>query len=934
MIKRKVGIKRKILLLGMALAAVLIFAAFKTSFAAEKGRTLRVAFPESEGFTMTSADGQRYGLVVDFLNEIAKYTGWQYEFVDVDNNDVVDDFLAGKFDLMGGTYYADGYEAYFAYPDYNCGYNKMYLLARKDDTRIKSYDYNSFNGKTIGVYGNSADNIRRLQAYLDIYELDCTLKYYTYDDLSVTGSLHHFLEDGEVDLLLGNSSDIVGNFYAAFSFDAREHYIVTSPQQQDILEELNAALKKIYEANPEFAKERYEAYFDDFQTEQVGLNDSERAFIRDKETVSVAVVNKWHPLYCVHTVEDHQGLVPDILETVERYSGLRFTYVECSSYAEAVEKVLQGEADLLGTFADTEYAAKLKGLARTVDYCELSPILVRNKKSTYPSEGLVGAVLEGKELPSDIKAASVRYYSTVADALSDVSKGKVDFYYGISSAVEYEIQQQNYTNMIPVSLPGENMKISFAMSMPVNQELYMIMNKALNNVSNEQYQNILNRNTISIGTTHMSVASIVYANPMLAVTIVGVFLVLVLIGVILVARYRLHVIAIKNDLARAEAYNQAKSDFLSRMSHEIRTPMNAIVGLTTLIEMQQDLPEKARMNLEKIKYSSDYMLSLINDILDMSRIESSRMEIANELFSIKAMLDEIKDMMNTEAKRHQLQFELEAEVRDDVVIGDALRLRQVILNLLSNAFKFTQEGGKVRLCATQLPDSAKDAVYRFQVIDNGIGIDAKDQQRIFQSFEQAGTNSAKSQGTGLGLTISSHIVQIMGGELKLESALGKGSNFYFTVALPKGQKELLPAKDKKDTGAVHNKTFEGIRVLMAEDNDLNAEIATNLLELKGIEVLRACNGKEAVDMFRDSQTGSIRVILMDILMPEMNGLEAARAIRELPRPDAKAVPIIALTANAFEEDRREAKAAGMTEFVPKPIDVGYLYRVFEEVLQL
>lgn len=928
--KTKRNLKRNGLV--FLLTVVMILAGMRISPAAEKGKVLRVAFPEMEGFTMTGEDGQHYGLVVDFLNEIAKYTGWEYEYVYAENNSIVDDFIAGKFDLMGGTYYAQEYEKYFGYPEYSCGYSKMFLLARKDDSRIKSCDHGTFNGKTIGVFENSTENIRRLQSYLNIYNLDCTLKYYTYEDMTEKGSLNYFLENGEVDMLLGNSTDITDNLYVAFSFDAQEHYIVSQPENQEILDELNSAMEKIYNADPEFARKLYELYFNDFRTEFVGLNETERNYINQKQTASVAVVKSWHPLFCEHSGQNHSGVVPDVLREIEQFTGLQFTYIECGSYAEAVEKVQRGEADLLGAFVDSEDIARQKGLARTASYGALSPILVRNKESTYPASGLTGAVLDGRELPVDMEAEEVRYYKNVGDALSDVNKGKVDFYYGLSSSVEYEIQQENFTNIVPVNLPGENVEISFAMTVPVEQELFTVLNKALNNLSEEQRETIRNQNAVSVGASNMSIASIIYANPVLSISIAGLILGLILMGVILAARYRLHVAAMQNELERAEAYNRAKSEFLSKMSHEIRTPMNAIVGLTDLTEMLEGLPQHAKENLAKIKYSSDYMLSLINDILDMSRIESNKIIVVHEPFSLNQMLDEIKSMMETEALNRGLTFIVEKKLQNEVVAGDEIRLRQVILNLLSNAFKFTPEGGKIRLCAEETKTLKGMSEYTFRVLDNGIGVSDKDQQRIFNSFEQAGTNYTRSQGTGLGLTISSHIVEMMGGRLELDSELGKGSDFHFTLTLPAAELKEQIRKLDNPSGAGKQVSLENIHILLAEDNDLNAEIAQNILKMSEASVTRAKNGRQALKLFEESEPGEFQVILMDVMMPEMNGLEATRAIRGLSRPDAEGIPIIALTANVFEEDRKEAMAAGMTEFIPKPVDVNYLYSVIQKVM--
>ena len=914
-----------------AAALVLLFASLTFPCTAEKEqRVLRVGFPQSEGYSMTAPDGRRYGLIVDYLNEIAKYTGWQYEYVDLTSLDMLNRFFDGEFDLLGGTYYMDGYEEYFAYPDYNCGYSKLVLLARKGDTRIKSYDFHTFDGKTIGVFEKNIENIRRLKEYLKINGINCELKYYNYEQLSVTGNLNRFLENGEVDLLLGNSSDIGESFYIAAAFDSQAHYIVTQVGDQETLDGLNMALEKIYDTNPKFAEKVYNANFPNTSHIYTELNEQEKAYVQQKGTVTVAVPYNWHPMVCLNNDDLHNGLTPDFLNEISNFSGLKFSYLYCDSYADSIRKVQNGEADMLGFFVDTEDNAADQGLALTDPYVQLDSILVRNKESTYPSEGLVGAVLEGRKLPDDVVADEVKYYSDVNEALSDVNRGKVDFYYGLSSNIENIIQQENFTNIMQVNLVNNNIDVSFAMTRPVHSELFTILNKSLSNMTEEKKSTISNRNIISLGSSHITLSGIIYANPAVAISVVAAFLILILLVVILVSRSRLHAAVIQGELKKAEADSRAKSEFLSRMSHEIRTPMNAIVGLSEITGMIGGLPDKAQENLDKIKSSSHYLLSLISDILDMSRIETGKLEIAGEPFSMSKMLNEIESMMTAESQRKNLSFALEKDLTDDVLTGDTVRLRQVILNLLSNAFKFTPAGGTVRVRVTEDFADEKNAVFTFRVSDNGVGIPKDEQERIFLSFEQLGSNVAKSQGTGLGLTISKNIVQLMGGELKLRSRPGEGSEFYFTITLPKGK--LHESSTEVQISADQN-MLEGVSVLMAEDNDLNAEIAIELLKIQGADVIRAKNGKEAVRLFRSQPPNTYQVILMDVLMPEMNGLEATRAIRALPRPDAAAIPIVAMTANTFKEDVESAMASGMNGFVPKPIDVNYLYDALRTVLK-
>lgn len=892
-------------------------------------KVLRVAFPQTEGYTMTSEDGKRYGLVVDVLNEVAKYTGWKYEYVDVESDKIIERFEAGDFDLMGGQYYIEGFEKNCGYPKYNCGYSKLILLARRNDETIKGFDLSTFNGKTIGVYDQARENIRRLEIYLELNKLDCTLKYYTTNDMQETGNLNRYLQDGDVDLLLGNSAAAEeDDFCIVATFDSQPHYIVTQPEDQETLDALNRALENILDADPDFTRKVYENNFPNSSHTNIRLSQKERAYIQEKKTVTVAVPNDWHPLYCLDNSDEHNGFIPDILDRVSEYTGLEFEYIHFSNYKETIEAVQNGNADMAGFYLGSDDEALNQGLALTYPYVDLNFILVRNKESTYPSEGLTGGIIDGKEMPENIAVETVVQYGDVADALEDVNTGKLDFVYGISARIESIIQQQYYTNLMQVNLVNDSQGIRFALTSPARPELLAILNKSINSLTVEDHTMINSRNLVSIGETHMSLSSIVYAYPDAAIAFVVVFLTLILAVVVIMARAKLHAGAMRNELERAEAGNRAKSEFLSRMSHEIRTPMNAIVGLTDLTVMTEGLSDKAKENLCKIKLSSRYLLNLINDILDMSSIENGKMEISSEPFSMNAMLDDIENMLQQDVINRKLNFVMERNFADDVVMGDTIRLRQVILNLLSNAFKFTPEGGAVITIITEENVTEENATFTFCVRDTGIGIAEEDQQRIFYSFEQLGSNLSKSQGTGLGLAISNNIVHMMGGDLKLKSEQGEGSEFYFTVTFPKGHLE-----DKaEEKSAVEQDFLSGKLILIAEDNELNAEIVTTLLQTQGAKVLRAKNGKMALEQFRQSVPGAVDAILMDIQMPDMNGLEATSAIRALNRFDAKSIPIIAMTANAFKEDEMSAITAGMTGFVSKPIDVSCLYDSLQSAL--
>lgn len=373
--------------------------------------------------------------------------------------------------------------------------------------------------------------------------------------------------------------------------------------------------------------------------------------------------------------------------------------------------------------------------------------------------------------------------------------------------------------------------------------------------------------------------------------------------------------------------SKAKSEFLSRMSHEIRTPMNGIIGMTAIALQQDQTPERMLDCLQKIQSSSDYLLGLINDILDMSKIESGKMKLEPVSFNIDEMLDTIQELILAQANAKSIRLIQEIELRHRWFVADRMRISQVLINLLGNAVKFTPEEGSITLAVKETTVSEERSSLYFAVKDTGVGIAKEEQDRVFRSFEQAANrNPAKQQGTGLGLSISSRLVQMMGSGIQLESAPGKGSTFSFTISLALGEDK----EAKVEQGEI---SFQGCRVLVVEDNELNSEIAQYLLEERGFEVDCVFDGSQAVERIRTTPPGTYDVVLMDIMMPVMDGLEATRTIRSMERPDCHTLPIIAMSANAFDDDLRKSVECGMNGHLSKPVEVEKLYKTLNTVIQ-
>ena len=755
--------------------------------------------------------------------------------------------------------------------------------------------------------------------------------------------LYFYLMNGEIDLLLSGIIYNHDSVRVIVTYNSQPYYIVTNPGNKEVLDGLNMALERILDANPNFAAERYAANFP-ARLVNIQFSDRDLEYVKKRKTITVAVPENWYPFYCKETSQkNHVGIMVDVLDEIKDFTGLDFSYVYAKNYSDAVHLVQRGKADILGFFLGDENDAAQLGLALSASYVSANNIIVRNKACSYPAPGLVGALVESQRFPSGISAEKIRSYPGIKEALAAVNSGEADFIYGLSSKMEQDISRYHFTNLAPVALVNDQSTISFALPIPVDPDLLTILNKAINNLSESERTVIRNRNLESIGVNEFSLTDFIYANPLQFMFIVMFVLSVLFTALLLAIGARMKATVIQGNLKRAEAANLAKSEFLSRMSHEIRTPMNGIVGMSTIAMQNIDNTDKIKDCLEKVIMSSKHLLALINDVLDMSKIESGKVELRHESFNFRAFLQDFENLYGEQAKSKGISYEtILASDLEVQIIGDSLRLNQVLSNLLSNALKFTPAKGMIKLRVSKTGEDQENVYLRFEVIDTGCGIAEENYDKIFESFEQENVDvTYKYGGTGLGLSIVKRFTGLMGGGIHVTSVQGSGSTF--TVDLPFGKikesgkptrfSDINGRNDlAKDCYAV-DYDFKGKRILLVEDNELNREIAEELIGVTGASVESAEDGVQAVEMFKESAEGYYDLILMDVQMPHMDGYEATRCIRALGRSDAQKVPIFAMTANAFAEDVQKSREAGMNAHISKPLNIRAVYKQMNRYLQ-
>ena len=931
-----------------AAAALLLAAVFCASFASADGtaaarRTVRVGFFPFDGYHMVSSDGSRSGYGYDYLQRMLPFAGWKLDYVGYEDNkswsDMLDMLENGEIDLLTSAVKTPEREARFAFSDRSIGTSSTILTVEAGDERYLDGNYGSWDGMRVGLLNGNSRN--------DSLASFAREKGFSYVPVyfDSTGELTSALSAGDIDAIATSNLRKVRSEWIIAQFDSKPFYIMVRKDDAQLLAEVNDALEQLQNVSPDLSYQLYQEYYAPESGDEIAFTAAERAFIADckaRGTVFKAIMNPDREPYSYLENGKMTGILTDICAEIFRRTGLTVEMVPCADRQEYLKLQNDPDMSLCCDLSGDYSAAEKLGYVLTAPYYDTSIARINLKSQTGDVEkiGMMrGGVVERAMFGSLEGEQMAVWFDSVDDCVAAVKNGDVDAAYLLSRTAQQAVLADVKNQLSYVTLPRQSVEFAVGVGTDENCLLSSILEKAARSVTDADTAQLAQPYTVNT-VADTTLTGVFYDHPIYAVSLVGGVLALAFLSVLAVVLHRKQVqekranAALKTAKEEADRASRAKTEFISRISHDIRTPMNAISGMTEFALQDREAPEKLTDDLEKIRSSGAFLSSLINDVLDISKIDSGKIELHPEPYPQEEYRRNLENMFAPLCLQRGLEFSAESTGDDGTVLADHIRLNQISLNLVSNAIKYTPPGGRVtcRMEGKKRPDGQFDCV--FAVEDTGIGMSEEFQKVMFEPFSQDMDNPARQQmehGTGLGLSIVQRIVELMGGSVTVRSAPGKGTLVTVLLTLPAaGEQELRDYLAERRGAPESMEKLRGT-VLLAEDNDINAEIASRLLADMGLSVVRAENGRRAVELFRQSEPGTYSVVLMDIQMPEMNGYDAARAIRALFRTDA-AVPIFALTADAFDEAVERARQAGMNGHITKPLDPRTLREALEKAL--
>lgn len=923
---------------------LLLPALFPVKAAAETAppKVVRVGSFE-DTFNYVNEKGIRKGYGYELLQTLSGYTGWQLEYVTCDWSDCFEKLKNGEIDIMGDISYTEDRAEEMLFSDEPMGEEKYYLYADLSRADISASDFKTLNGKKIGVLMGTEPEVM-LTEWEEKYDLKTQ-----HVNISNNEDVKQKLANHEIDCFVS----LEESFWAELGISTMTRvgksdiYYAINKDRADIKEELDNAMRALEDADPFYTADLYKRYFSLDYTPI--LTGEEKAWLKEHGAIRMGFltgdsgVSTYDPATgeITGTITDYIQFARDCLGNQE----LVFQMVGYDSQKAELDALKSGEIDMVFHFDQSPNLAEDYRVACTNTTWTSNMMAVTNKQHFNENQANRVAVPQNKISLTRYIAVYYPQWEIVdcaaqEDAARLVKDGQADcFVTGVSSQENYSKKYDFYS--VPLPNPA---KSCFAVNSG-NRHLLSILNKTIKAMPTNMLTGSLAMYKSS--SRKVTLSEFIRDNFFMVLLVSSIFVAVILLAILKLLRKARKAEAAARKAANdtqelnaklqiaaenAESANRAKSTFLFNMSHDIRTPMNAIIGYADLASRHSDDPAKLKKYMENIQVCGQNLLMLLNNVLDLARIENDKTEIEYSVSDIEKDFRNCLAMFRNQADSKSQTLTVTTQLPYPYIYADIPHLTEVCTNLVSNAVKYTGAGGTIRCGVTQKPGEKEgwcDTVVT--VADNGIGMSQEFQKHIFEPFERERTSTvSKVEGSGIGMGIVKKLVGLMGGTVEVESKIGAGSTFTVTIPCRIASEDEIQAK--REINPSDQKCLCGTRILLTEDNDLNAEIATELLQEEGCTVDRAKDGVECVDMLEKAANGTYQLILMDVQMPVMNGYDATKKIRRMDNPQKANIPIVAMTANAFSEDKQVALDAGMNDHIAKLINMSVLVPTLRKYL--
>ena len=894
-------------------------------------------------FNYCNEKGARKGYGYELLQTLSGYTGWQFEYVTCDWSDCFEKLENGEIDIMGGISYTEDRAEEMLFSDEPMGEEKYYLYADLSRADISAFNFKTLNGKKVGVLMGTEPEVM-LTEWEEKYGIKTQ-----HVNISNNEDVQQKLANHEIDCFASLEESLWAELGISTITRVGKSsiYYVLNKDRSDLKEELDNAMRALDEEAPFYTADLCKKYFSlDYKPILTG---EEKAWLRKHGAIRMGFltsdrgVSTFDPATgeITGTITDYIQFAADCLGNQK----LEFQLVGYDDKEAELNALKSGEIDMIFHFDQSPNLAEEYRVARTNTTWTANMMVVTNQQLFTENKVNRVAVPQNK---ISLTRYIAFYYpqweivdcDTQEDAIKLVKDGQADcFIIGVSSEAKYSKIYGFYS--VPLPNPANS---CFAVNSG-NRSLLSILNKTIKAMPANMLTSSLAMHKSSL--RKVTLSEFIKDNFVMVLLVGSIAVAVILLTILKLLRKARKAEAAARKAAddtqelnaklqiaveNAESANHAKSTFLFNMSHDIRTPMNVIIGYADLASRHSDDPAKLKKYMENIQVCGQNLLMLLNNVLDLARIENDKTEMEYSVSDVDKDFRNCIAMFRNLADSKGQTLMVTTQLLHPYIYADIPHLTEVCTNLVSNAVKYTGAGGTICCDVTQKPGEKEgwcDTVVT--VADNGIGMSQEFQKHIFEPFERERTSTiSKVEGSGIGMGIVKKLVGLMGGTVEVESRIGVGSTFTVTIPCRIASEDEIQAK--RETGPSDQKSLFGVKILLVEDNDLNAEIAVELLQEEGSTVDRAKDGVECVDMLEKAANGTYQLILMDIQMPVMNGYDAAKKIRRMDDPQKADIPIIAMTANAFSEDKQAALDAGMNDHIAKPINMNVLVPTIQKYL--